>query len=194
MRPTHAGDLNVGVLGAKEATGRSPGSKNRKGGAFGPRLPVRCRPPARSGRSVNLAGPSGPWITRSASWFPTKRRRDPTLVLVLRRVATTWLPPRPGGSQSAVGFAAQGTLTIPPYGMRRCRQTEALCAYSPLRFQPPMAMDDLGLACPVSFPATSRSRRISPPAPSATGLPTQKAYITHSEAHGKAGAYPHYPP
>jgi hypothetical protein len=41
-----------------------------------------------------------------------------------------------------------------------------------------MAMGDRGLACPVSFPTVSRSRRISPPAPSTSGPLTQEAYIS----------------
>lgn len=114
-----------------------------------PRLPVRCRASRPFGTiSPATARPFGLWITRSASWFPMKRRREPTAVLVLRRVATTWLPPWPGRNQLAVGFAARRALSTSPYGMRRSRQTVARCAYSPLRLEPPMAMDDRGLALP----------------------------------------------
>src|SRR4029079_3682978 len=56
-------------------------------------------------------------VTRSASWLPVKRRRDPTTVLVLRRVATTWLPPRPGRGQLAVGLDARRALSTSPHGI-----------------------------------------------------------------------------
>src|SRR3989304_6650313 len=99
------GDLGGGGGGAKGARrGPEEGAKNRKGGALGPRLPVRCRASRPFGTiSSATARPFGLWITRSASWFPMKRRRDPTTVLVLRRVATTWLPPWPGRNQLAAG-------------------------------------------------------------------------------------------
>ena len=159
---------------------------------MGPRLPVRCRASRPFGTiSSATARPFGLWITRSASWFPMKRRRDPTTVLVLRRVATTWHPPWPGRNQLAARFAAQSTLTTSPHGMRRCRQTVALRAYSPLRLEPPMAMGDRGLACPVSFPPVSRSRRISPPAPSTTGPLTNEAYRSTRPPHrGRSGLSP----
>ena len=125
-RPLHSiwslswrGDLSGGGWGAKEARrGREQGAKNRKGGALGPRLPVRCRASRPFGTiSPATARPFGLWITRSASWFPMTRRRDPTTVLVLRRVATTWLPPWPGRNQLAAGFAAQSTPATPPHGI-----------------------------------------------------------------------------
>src|SRR5262245_7237885 len=56
-------------------------------------------------------------------------------------------------------------------------------ALTPLRLEPPMAMDDIGLACPVSLPAISRSRRISPPAPSITSPLTHKPYMSNESAH-----------
>jgi hypothetical protein len=140
-----------------------------------PRLPVRCRPPARSGRSVNLARPCGLLITRSASWLSMKRRRDLTTVHYFTSRCYDVASALAGLKPISGGFAAQSTLTTPPHGMRRGRQTEALCACSPLRFQPPMAMDDRGLACPVSVPTVSRNRRISPPAPSTTGLLTDES-------------------
>jgi hypothetical protein len=122
------------------------------------------------------------------------RRRDLTTVLILRRVATTWLQPWPGRNQLAARLAAQSTLTIPPHGMWRCRQTVALRACSPLRLEPPMAMGDRGLACPVSFPTASRSRRISPSAPSTSGPLTRQAYMSLRPVHEAGRAFPHYPP
>ena len=131
--------------------------------------------------------------TRSASRLPAKRRRDPTTVLILRRVATTW-PALAGLKPIAVGLAAQITLSTPPHGMRQRRQTEALCACSPLRFSRHMAMGDRGLACPVNFPSASRYRRISPSVPSTTGLLTNQAYISRPAAHAGGRGFSPYPP
>jgi len=190
-----AGDLSGDPqIVKRREKGRNWALKTGKAELCGPASLCDVEPHARSGRSVGLARPFGLWITRSAPWSPMKRRRDPTTVLILRRVATTWLRPWPGRNQSAEGFVAQRTPATPPHGMRRGRQTVALCAYSPLRLQPLMAMGDPGLACPVSLPTVSRSRSISPPTPSTTGLPTNKAYMSGYAAHQGRGAYPRYPP
>jgi hypothetical protein len=184
----------VGALKRRdEGVTRAP--KTGKAELWGPASLCECRASRPFGTiSSATARPFGLWITRSAPRFPMTRRRDPTTVLVLRRVATTWLQPWPGRNQLAARFAAQSTLTIPPHGMRRRRQTVALRAYSPLRLEPPMAMGDRGLACPVSFPTVSRSRRISPSAPSTSGPLTRQAYISPRPAHGVGKAFPHYPP
>jgi hypothetical protein len=87
-------------------------------------------------------------VTRSASRLPAKRRRDLTTVLILRRVATTRLPPWPGWNLSAVGLAARSTPSAPPHGIAatpKDRGTSRLRAPPP---RPSMAMDDLRLALP----------------------------------------------
>lgn len=65
-------------------------------------------PHARSGRSVGAARPFGLWITRSAPWLPTKRRRDPGLGPLFN---VAWLRRGPNlgqaGSRTAVELAAQ---------------------------------------------------------------------------------------
>src|SRR5262245_21210506 len=58
----------------------------------------------------------------------------------------------------------------------------------PLRLEPPMAMDDNGLACPVSLPVISRSRRISPPAPSTTSPLTLKTIHEQRVGASREGA------
>src|SRR3990172_2832251 len=59
------GDLSGGACGAKEARrGPEEGAKNRKGGALGPRLPVRCRASRPFGTiSSATARPFGPCFT-----------------------------------------------------------------------------------------------------------------------------------
>ena len=87
-------------------------------------------------------------VTRSASRLPAKRRRDPTTVLILRRVATTRLPPWPGWNLLAVGLAARSTPSAPPHGIAatpKDRGTSRLRAPPPW---PSMAMDDPRLALP----------------------------------------------
>ena len=131
-----------------------------------------------SGSRARLHGfPRSGGVTRPRSLF---------YVALLRRGF------RPGRAENqfAVGLAAQITLTTPPHGMRQRRQTEALCAYSPLRFSRHMAMGDRGLACPVNFPSASRYRRISPPVPSTTGLLTNQAYISRRAMHAGEEAFP----
>ena len=154
---------------------------------MGPASLCDVEPHARSGRSVGLARPFGLWVARSASWSPMKRRRDPTTVLVLRRVATTWLPPWPGRSQLAGGLAARGTLSTPPHGIAAKPPDRSTLRLLALRLKPPMAMSDSGLPCPVSFPTASRYRRISPPIPSSTVPLTPEAYMSRCRAHWSRG-------
>jgi hypothetical protein len=113
-----AGDLSGGPQTVKRREkGRNWALKTGKAELCGPASLCDVEPHARSGRSVGLARPFGLWITRSAPWSPMKRRRDPTTVLILRRVATTWLRPWPGRNQSAEGFVAQRTPATPPHGI-----------------------------------------------------------------------------
>ena len=115
-RPLHSiwslswrGDLSGGGWGVKrrdEGGSRAPNAG--KAELWGPASLCECRASRPFGTiSSATARPFGLWITRSTSWFPMTRRRDPTTVLVLHRVATTWLPPWPGRNQLAGRLAAQ---------------------------------------------------------------------------------------
>ena len=78
---------------------------------------------------------------------------------------------------------AQNTPATPPHGIAALPPDRGTLRLRPVRLEPPMAMDDNGLACPVSLPAISRSRRISPPAPSTTSPLTHKPYMSNESAH-----------
>ena len=87
-------------------------------------------------------------VTRSASRLPAKRRRDPTTVLILRRVATTRPRPWPGLNLWRRDLRRRAPFRLHLTALRRRRKTVALRACAPLRLQPSMAVDDPRLALP----------------------------------------------
>src|SRR4029077_8736700 len=87
-------------------------------------------------------------VTRSASRLPAKRRRDPTTVLILRRVATTRPRPWPGLNLWRRDLRRGAPFRLHLTALRWRRKTVALRACAPLRLQPSMAVDDPRLALP----------------------------------------------
>ena len=83
-----------------------------------------------------------------ASRLPAKRRRDPTTVLILRRVATTRPRPWPGLNLWRRDLRRRAPFRLHLTALRRRRKTVALRACAPLRLQPSMAVDDPRLASP----------------------------------------------
>src|SRR5262245_51667207 len=84
---------------------------------------------------------------------------------------------------------AQNTPATPPHGIAALPPDRGTLRLRPHRLEPPMAMNDYGLACPVTLPAISRSRRISPPAPSTTSPLTLKPYMSNESAHPGAAPF-----
>ena len=123
--------------------------KTGKAELCGPASLCDVEPHARSGRSVRRSPrPFGLWVPRSAPWFPMERRRDPTTVLILRRVATTRPRPWPGLNLWRRDLRRRAPFRLHLTALRRRRKTVALRACAPLRLQPSMAMDDPRLALP----------------------------------------------
>ena len=82
-------DLSGRAAPAKGVADGADWRKKRKGGALGPRLPVRCRLHARSGRSVGAARPFGLWSHARLHGCPQSggvtRPRSLFYVALLRR-------------------------------------------------------------------------------------------------------------
>lgn len=125
-----------------------------------PRLPVRCRASRPFGTiSRRSPRPFGLLITRSAPMVSHEsggviRPRSLFNVALLRRGSC----PGRTRTQPAVGIAAQSTLSTPPHGIAAGPPDRGTSRFTdPLRLQPPMAVDDLGLALPCErsdyFPA-----------------------------------------
>jgi len=79
---------------------------------------------------LGAARPFGLWTTRSASWFPTKRRRDPGLGPLFN---VAWLRRDPNLGQIGTGVRRLNTRRKEPYrlhltALRQSRQAVALCA------------------------------------------------------------------
>jgi hypothetical protein len=109
-------------------SGAEKAGAQRKGGAEA-RLLCDVEPHARSGRSVGAARPFGLWITRSASWFPTKRRRDPGLGPLFN---VAWLRRDPNLGRVGTGVQRQSVRYMEPHrphltALRRSRQAVAPC-------------------------------------------------------------------
>jgi len=124
----------------------------RKAELWGPASLCDVEPHARSGRSVGAARPFGLWTTRTALWFPIKWRRDPTKVLVLRRVCYDVASALAKLKPNSRGLVAQNTQATPPHGNAATPPDRCPLRLLNLRLEPPTARDDSGLACPHELP------------------------------------------
>ena len=125
-----------------------------------PRLPVRCRASRPFGTiSRRSPRPFGLLITRSAPMVSHESGgviRPRSLLTSRCYDADPVLAGR--GSNQRWEFAAQSTLSTPPHGIAAGPPDRGTSRFTdPLRLQPPMAVDDLGLALPCErsdyFPA-----------------------------------------
>src|SRR6478672_11021202 len=130
--------------------GAWPGVKKRKGGAEAPPpcamsslTPVRDDP-------LGAARPCGLWITRSASWLPIKRRREPGFSPYLASCCSDGVPTlRVGSTDRQLSLRREKPFRRHLTAFRRSRQAVASRACQPFHLQPPMAWATLGLPCPV---------------------------------------------
>src|SRR6476646_229789 len=109
---------------------RGEGSTKRKGGAEAPPpCAMSSLTPVRDDH-LGAARPFGLWTTRSAPWFPIKRRRDPGLGPLFN---VAWLRRDPNLGQIGTGVRRLNLQRKEPYRLhltasRQNRQAVALCA------------------------------------------------------------------
>jgi hypothetical protein len=108
--------------GASVVREEKRGLKNRKGGAWQPRPPVRCRLLARSGRSVGAARPFGLSSRALFLQFPARTAARlwpwPLFNVALKRRGSSPAGPVPG---SAVELVSPCALPTTPHGYERRR-------------------------------------------------------------------------
>ena len=113
----------------RDAWGLAGGQKRKGGAEAPPPCAMSSLTPVRDDH-LGAARPFGLWTTRSASWFPTKRRRDPGLGPLFN---VAWLRRDPNLGQIGTGVRRLSVLRKEPHrlyltALRQSRQAVALCA------------------------------------------------------------------
>jgi hypothetical protein len=139
--------INNGRL--EEAIGRrNKGAKNRKGGALRPRLPVRSRPHARSGRSVVSRDLSVSLVSRQAPWSPMKPRGDRPRSLFTSRLLRRGFRLGRLEANQRWDLPREAPCRLCLTVMRQSRQTVMLPLAYPAAFGRPWQWTTSGLPCP----------------------------------------------